>query len=229
MSTALGDGVWWLDLGSVNAYLVDDDGVVTLIDAGTPWRGSDLIDGIVDAEFTLSALDRVLVTHYDLDHVGGLSRLEGLDVTVYTGTGEASLVAGDRSPGWDSHKTALQSVSRFLHSAPDVDVVGLADGESVGSFTVYDTPGHTSGHVAFVSEALDAAFLGDLVRESDGEFEPSPWVLSEDVAAVRESIRSLVERAPPFEIAGVGHGVPFREGGSERLAELAGALPRTTG
>jgi glyoxylase-like metal-dependent hydrolase (beta-lactamase superfamily II) len=226
MVSELGDGVWWIDLGSVNAYLVDDD-VLTLIDAGLPWHSGEIVDAIVEAGFTLSDLDRALVTHYDADHVGGLERLEGLGASVYAGTESAPLVAGRRSPGWDSHKAITQSVARLFYSDTDVEVMGLADGESIGSFTVYDTPGHTSGHVAYVSEKHDAAFLGDLVRESDGALEPSPWYLSEDVTAVRESIRSFADRAPEFETAVVGHGVPFRERGSQRLSDLAETLPST--
>jgi glyoxylase-like metal-dependent hydrolase (beta-lactamase superfamily II) len=227
MVTALGESVWWIDLGIVNAYLVDDDGVLTLIDAGMPWHSGDIVDGIVEAGFTLSDLDRALLTHYDFDHVGALERLKGLGATVYAGAEEAPLITGRRSPGWRSRKKLSQSVAGLFHSGTDVEVLGLTDGESVGSFTVYDTPGHTDGHVVYVSEDHDAAFLGDLVRESDGELVASPWYVSEDVARVRESIRSFVERAPDFEIAAMGHGVPFRRDGDERLADLAGTLQRT--
>ena len=58
----------------------------------------------------------------------------------------------------------------------------LEDGNTVGSFTVYDTD------------------------------------------AVERGIRSLVERAPPFETAGIGHGTPFTSDGSERLAAVAERL-----
>jgi glyoxylase-like metal-dependent hydrolase (beta-lactamase superfamily II) len=94
----------------------------------------------------------------------------------------------------------------------------------MGSFTASHTPGHTPGHTAFVSEALSAAFVGDLVFEGDGELSASPWLLSTDTDAARESVRELAERAPDVEILGMGHGVPFVRDGGERLAELADAL-----
>jgi glyoxylase-like metal-dependent hydrolase (beta-lactamase superfamily II) len=166
----------------------------------------------------------VLVTHFDVDHVGGLDRLAGLDVAVHAGQGDAALVAGRESPPLLSRKGALQRALGVFRSNPRVEVAPLADGETVGGFTVYETPGHTPGHVVYVNERVEAAFLGDLVRETDGRLEPSPWVLSDDVDRVRESVRELSERAPPFEMAAMGHGVPFERDGKDRLDELAATL-----
>lgn len=224
MPTRLGDDAWWIDLRGVNAYLVDDGGALTLVDAGTPWQGGDVVDAIVEAGFVLGDLDRVLVTHYDLDHVGGLARLDGLDVTIYAGRGDAPLVSGREAPPFSVPKGAFQRLVGPLITPPKNDVVGLADGDEVGSFTVYETPGHTPGHVAYVSERLGVAFLGDLVGESDGRLAASPWFMSDDAARVRDSVRRFVADAPDFEVAAVGHGVPFERGGRTRLEDLAARL-----
>jgi len=223
MVTALGSDVWWIDLGGVNAYLVDDD-PLTLIDAGLPWQGGDVIEAVSAAGFSPSDLERILITHYDVDHVGGLGRLDAYGIEVYAGLGDAPLVAGDASPGFGSRKSAFQTLAGAFATDPRVPVTSLTDGESIGSFTVYETPGHTSGHVAYVSEDRDAAFVGDLVRESDGSLSPSPWVISEDTGQVRESIRSLADRMADVEILGFGHGVPFEGNGTERLRTLASSL-----
>jgi glyoxylase-like metal-dependent hydrolase (beta-lactamase superfamily II) len=97
----------------------------------------------------------------------------------------------------------------------------IADGEQVGSFTAYHTPGHTPGHTAFVSEEQSAGLLGDLVFEGDGTLAASPWLVSYDTAQVEKSVRSLAERVPAFGALGMGHGVPFVRDGDERLADLA--------
>lgn len=224
MLTKLREGVWWLDFRGVNAYLVDDDGVVTLVDAGPPWQAGAVLDGLVQAGFTLTDLERVLVTHFDVDHVAGLSRLGGLDVSVYASRNDAPLVAGERSPDTRTLKGKTQAVMSLAVGDSPAPVQVVEDGDTVGSFTVYETPGHTPGHVAYVSESLEAGFLGDLVVESDGRFELSPWYLSADTEAVRASIRSLSERSPAFEVAGPGHGIPFERGGKARLDELAGRI-----
>lgn len=224
MVTQLRDGVWWIDLGGVNAYLVDDDGDLTLVDAGLPWHGGEVVDAIVEAGFVLGDLDRVLLTHYDLDHVGGLSRLDGLDVRIYAGQSDAPLVTGRTAPRFEFPKGLTQRLMGPLYSPPGNEVVPTTDGEAIGSFTPYETPGHTDGHVVYVSEALETAFLGDLVLESDGDFAPSPWYLSTDTDQVRESIHRLAADAPDFDVAAIGHGVPFDHAGSDRLNDLAGRI-----
>jgi len=224
MVTALADDIWWYDLTGVNATLVDDGGTLTLLDAGLPWHGNKLIAGLSDAGYELRDLDRILLTHFDLDHVGGLSAFDGLDVTIYVGERDAPLVTGEEAPPLGNHKGAFQRLVSPLRNVPDNDVVPLADGDTVGSFTAYHTPGHTPGHVCYVSESLSLGLLGDLVREDGGRFEPSPWLLSYDTEAVGQSITDFAERAPDFDIAVPGHGVPFEENGSERLDRLAATM-----
>lgn len=224
MATELADGIWWFDLRGVNAYLVEDDGTTTLVDSGTPFARRKLLRELDRAGYSPADIDRVLVTHYDLDHVGGLGRLQWLDATVYAGAPDAPLVAGDRAPDWRNHKGLFQRVTRPLLSSPAGHVDPVDDGDTVGSFTVYHTPGHTPGHVCYVSEDRSVGLLGDLVRESDGRLEASPWVLSYDTEQVRRSIERVAEEAPDFAVAGMGHGVPFRENGRERLRELAERL-----
>lgn len=231
MVTALADGVWWYDLGGVNAYLIDEEiatggeaSGVTLIDAGMPWHGTRLIGGIADAGYELADVDRILLTHYDLDHVGGLADLDGLDATIHVGRADADLVTRKGRPPWDNHKGLFQRVTGPLVSPPSNAVETVADGDTLGSFTVYETPGHTPGHVAYVSEAASVGMLGDLVRESDGALDASPWFISYDTDAVATSIRDLSERAPAFDVLGIGHGRPFQRGGSDRLTHLAATI-----
>lgn len=224
MVTELVDGLWWYDFDGVNAYLVDDGGTITLVDSGMPTDRRQLIIGLDEAGYDPGDVERVLLTHYDFDHVGGVGRLDWLDTTVYAGSLDRPLITGADKPSIRSRKGAVQRLTAPFLSEPSADVEAVEDGDTVGSFTVYHTPGHTRGHVCYVSEALSVGFLGDLVRERDGRLEPSPWVLSEDRTQVEESIRRLAEVAPDFEVAAMGHGVPFVEGGSELLADLAERL-----
>jgi glyoxylase-like metal-dependent hydrolase (beta-lactamase superfamily II) len=224
MVTALGDDVWWYDLRGVNAFLVEEGESLTLVDAGNPWDARNLIVGINEAGYSLQDVDNVLLTHYDFDHVGGLSRLHGLDATIYIGADDAPLFTGEERPDWRNRKGAFQLLVSPFVTDPAIPVEPVTDGDEVGSFTAYHTPGHTPGHVAWISEDLDVAFLGDLVREVEGELGASPWVISYDKEQVEASIRDLAQRASEFEIAGMGHGVPFRQHGSERLQRLADSL-----
>ena len=224
MATQLTDDVWQFALRGVNAYLVFDD-VPTLVDAGTPLDGSAIQNGLDSAGVEVSDIERVLLTHYDLDHIGALAGLTPeLDATVHAGPFDADILTNRRSPPVTNHKGAFQRLASVFTTHPSLDVAAVDDGEEVGTFTAYHTPGHTPGHVAYVSTELDVGLLGDLVAESDGALEASGWAMSYDTAQVRESIRRLATDAPPFEVACMGHGTPLRNGGSDALEALAQRL-----
>jgi glyoxylase-like metal-dependent hydrolase (beta-lactamase superfamily II) len=198
--------------------------MLTLVDAGTPLHGNRLVGGLSDAGYEFRDLDRILVTHFDLDHVGALSAFDGLDIPIYVGAADADFVTGERSPPLSNHKGAFQRLVGPFIDAPDNEVVPVADGETIGSFTAYHTPGHTPGHVSYVSEELSLALLGDLVRESNGAFGRIPWPLCYDSEKATQSITGFLARTPAFEVAGPGHGLPFVASGRERLAELSATL-----
>jgi len=93
----------------------------------------------------------------------------------------------------------------------------VADRDTVGGFEAYHTPGHTPGHTAFVHESQSVAMVGDLVRESNGNFEVPPWALNYDTELATDSLRSFTERAPDCAVVCQGHGTPATEHGSARL------------
>jgi glyoxylase-like metal-dependent hydrolase (beta-lactamase superfamily II) len=222
MATELVDGVWHLDLGVVNAYLVEDGDELVLFDAGTPRSAGRIEDGLATAGYVPSDVDRVIVTHYDLDHVGALAKLSGLSAPVAMGEPDASHLAGEQSPPPWNHKGAFQRIAGLFLSRPELPIERVEDGDSVGTFTAYHTPGHTPGHLAYVSEERGVAVLGDLVSESDGRLQPSPWAISYDTGEVADSIRELARRAPAFAVGCPGHGDPIAERASDHLRGLAG-------
>jgi len=227
MVTRLVGDVWWFDLQGVNAYLVSDDGY-TLVDAGMPWHRRRLARGIETVAGSLSAVDRVLVTHFDFDHVGGLT-LEGLDATVHVGVDDEAYLSGRRRPDWRTRKGALQQLTGLVRRVPDLPVETLEDGDTVGGFEAYHTPGHTPGHTSFVHEGLSAAFTGDLVRERDGAFELPPRFLNADNDRAGASVAEFTRRAPGCEVACPGHGSPVVTGGSDKLAACAARLGDRSG
>lgn len=221
MATELTPDLWRLHLRGVNAYLVDDD-AVTLVDAGTPWDTATIRTELAEAGVAVRDIDRVLLTHYDLDHVGTLASLAPtLEATVYGGRFDLELLTGRRAPPWRNRKGALQRAAGLLLDRPSLECKALPDGVSIGSFTAFHTPGHTPGHIAYVSEALEVALLGDLVQVSNGELEASGWLVSYDLPSVRESIARLAAEAPAFEIACAGHGEPLLTNGDDALETVA--------
>ena len=212
--------VGWPEPVGANAYLVDD-GEVTLVDAGLPVPRRSLSAELAAAGYDPGDIDRVLLTHYDVDHVGGLARL-GVDTPVYLGAADARLVRGEWSPPLVHHKGLFHRAIRRLYSLEGLDVRPVEDGDAVGGFRAVHTPGHNPGHTVFLHEASGAALLGDLVWASDGRFVAPPWLDSYDTAMIRDSITRVAGES--FEHACVGHGRPVGPGAGAVLRELAAEL-----
>lgn len=221
MGSKLREQVWWIDLVGVNAYLVDDGGTITLVDAGSPWDRRKVQRAITEVAGSVSAVDRILLTHYDIDHVGTLGRLEALDAPIYVGRADQPYLTGEKKPSWRIQKEAFQRAVDWLRKPPSLPVKPVDDGDEIGSFTAYHAPGHTPGHTVFVSEALSVGFLGDLVRESGGKYVVPPRVICHDYEQIKRDILRLAEELPEFEAGCQGHGVPFKEHGWDRLVECA--------
>jgi glyoxylase-like metal-dependent hydrolase (beta-lactamase superfamily II) len=254
MADELAEGVWLLDLGLVpplatNGFLIDDarrevpstdaetadggdesatDGTasdVTLIDTGLFWNLNSLREELAAAGYAVADIDRVLLTHYDLDHTGGLRDIAAeLSGPVYIGEADGRLVAGENQPNAFHHKGLFHRIVRRLFPLPDTaEVRHVRNGDGIGRFTAYHTPGHNPGHTVYVHDS-GVAFLGDLVWEEEGELTPPFWLDSYDMRDVRESIRRFADGAPTFEVACMGHGTPLTSGGSDALERLVAKL-----
>ncbi|MFD1600900.1 MBL fold metallo-hydrolase [Halobellus rarus] len=165
----------------------------TLVDAGF----EDTVDVVAAALDSLGITpERIVITHGDPDHVGGLAGLvERFDLEAWVPEGVDVDVAVDH---------------RF------------ADGDQVGQFTAVHVPGHTDAHHALVDEATGVAVLGDALFGSDARGLPAGhFVLptahySADVAVADESLARLLDYE--FEIGLVYHGSSVTEGASEKIA-----------
>lgn len=206
-----------IDLRGVNAYLVEAESLV-LVDAGWPWSASSVRKVVEETGHALAEVDKVLVTHYDLDHVGGLGRLgrSGLDAPVYLSEPDASFLDGKSKPPLRNRKGAFQRLVGVGIRKPPLPIERVKDGDQVAGFEVCATPGHTPGHVAYLSD--EDAFVGDAVRENKGALELPPSFMSYDFEKARRSVETLAKRFDG-EKAYVGHGNPVRSA-SEKLREI---------
>lgn len=234
----LREDLWLLELGwhaplGSNAYLIDDGidpetgdrttGDVTLIDTGYRYNRRSLPSELETVGYAPSDIDRVLLTHYDLDHTWGLNSVS-FDCPVYLGEKDIALVQGEWEPPIAHHKGLFHRLARRWFSLPsDIDLRSVSDEQRIGRFTAYHTPGHNPGHTAYVHDA-GIAFLGDLLWNTDGELTTPFWGDSYDMRQLRESVKDFTERCPPFDAVCIGHGTPFTDRGYERLQALAEQL-----
>lgn len=164
-------------LGSslVNSYLVEEAGLVTVIDAGLPGYWGGLPAELAAMGRSLDDVRAVVLTHGDTDHVGFAERLRReRGVPVYVHALDAGRARGEvKKPasGWGPVKIGplvgflLYSGRRGgLRTPPVAEVVTFDDGATLdvpGAPCVIHLPGHTPGSAALHVPGLRAVFMGD--------------------------------------------------------------------
>ncbi len=82
-------GMWSV---SSNVTLVQDDGVILLVDLGAPDRQPEIIDALHRRELVPDDIDAVLLTHVHIDHVGSLSLFQHTRIILPEGVLQGSVL-----------------------------------------------------------------------------------------------------------------------------------------
>jgi glyoxylase-like metal-dependent hydrolase (beta-lactamase superfamily II) len=135
----------------------------------------------------------ILVTHTDVDHIGGVAALaEGTQTEVWAPAGEVeALRAGEPRGGMS---VAAHDPAHTVAGGDAIAVAGL-------EFDVVDVPGHSAGHVAFHHDGH--LFSGDLLFAGSVGRVDLP---GGDWETLLASVRALLDRFPPETIVYPGHG-----------------------
>jgi glyoxylase-like metal-dependent hydrolase (beta-lactamase superfamily II) len=143
--------------GFVNAYLVQEDDGLTLIDAMLP-RSTKAI--LAAAQAAGSPIVRIALTHAHSDHIGSLDALaaELPDAEVIISTRDARFLAKDMTLDPDEPQAKLRGGYPGAATRPTRTV---EPGERIGSLEVIASPGHTPGHVSFFDHRDGTLITGD--------------------------------------------------------------------
>ena len=229
------DGVVRLGTELVNWYLVEDEGRVTIVDAGTPKYRPQLDRGLALLGRRPVDVAAVLLTHGHSDHIGFAEPVRTelhVPVLVHrdderltttgkrSGRNEASMLPYLRyghawkllghllSSGFPKH---VQEVTTFEDNA-EVDVPGAP--------RAIRTPGHTTGHASFWLESRGVLVMGDLLCTRNPltgargpQLMPTAFNLSNTtILDSLSKVESLDARVLLF-----GHGEPWTEGAGEAV------------
>jgi glyoxylase-like metal-dependent hydrolase (beta-lactamase superfamily II) len=228
---------------TVYPVLITDGNEAVIVDTGYPGRLADLQQGIADAGVDIAQISKVIMTHQDIDHVGGLPAL--LDqvrvhrsVEVLAHPLEKPYIQGEKRliKVTDEALAKIDAVlppgtpeefkNRFkalLLSPPSAQVNRtITDGERLhicGGIIVIETPGHTPGHISLYHEPSRTLIAADAIVIMDGVLQPS---LPHTCVDYSQAVRSL-ERFADYAIDQVicYHGGVYSTDVNRRIAELA--------
>jgi glyoxylase-like metal-dependent hydrolase (beta-lactamase superfamily II) len=216
-------GVHIVPMGTSNAYLIEGDDGLTLVDAGFPGKEAAVFAAIRGLGGSLGQLKHLIFTHGHPDHIGSAAAivretgartyLHPLDIPMVESGGPFRPLKG--APG------LLRPVlcRLFFHPNERVDPVTidepLTDGELLpvaGGIEVIHTPGHCAGQVALLWRTGRVLFAGDVASNIMGLGDPLGF---ENLEEGRASQRKLAGFS--FDAAGFGHGQPIARDASKRF------------
>ena len=160
--------------------LNDDDGNLVLVDCGDPGLTEKLLDNMREQGLSPQRLTHVILTHHDLDHMGGLSRLTELvpQIQVLASPAQAPYIRGQfrwlRLQEEDRRYLALPMAERskfprerawqYVQFLPArVDRL-ISDGQALpfcGGCHILETPWHMPGHISLYFPGEKALVPGD--------------------------------------------------------------------
>lgn len=213
---------------TMNVYLIEDDGGVTVFDAGI----KDMAGAILAAAARLGGIKRVVLGHADCDHRGAAP---GLGAPVYCHADDrAAAESSDYTrPYWDVSKLGPHGRVLLTRLFPvwDGGAVAIAgtvsEGDEIAGFRVIHLPGHAPGMIGLFRERDRLALVSDAFYTLDpqtGRKQPAHVphpAFNADTEQARASLRKLAALRP--SAAWAGHADPVSTEVAFQLESAASA------
>ena len=219
-------GVYQISLGFVNAFLLESDDGLILIDTGIPGSADKILGAISALGKQPADIHQILVTHLHADHTGNLAALKrATGAPIYMHPLDAALVrkgiAGRPMTPAPGLMPRLMHTMMSFRGAPVVEAVEtdheVNEGDVLplaGGIQVITTPGHSAGQVAFLwPHNGGVLFAGDVAGNMSNKLSIS--IVYEDMPLGIKSLKKLA--GMHFETAIFGHGGPIVSGASEQF------------
>ena len=238
VGSEVADRVYRFEAQGVNWYLVEDDGELTVVDAGLPDHWQLLQEGLDELGFDLDDIEALILTHADGDHTGFAERLRSHGVPIWIHVDEYDdALAGGRDPELKPLKYLWRPAffrffltlmrSGFMSVEEITEAKTFEDDEELdvpGSPTAVHVPGHTVGQTAFWVPNRRVLFSGDSLITIDLKTGKGcePKVVEVTDADTDQAKRSTQRLAAYDDVTLLpGHGQPWTGDLSDTLATEA--------
>ena len=224
-------GVYIVPMGFANAFLIEGDNGLTLIDAGFAGKELAVFGAIRGLGRSPNQLKHLVFTHAHPDHIGSAAAIvrgtgartymHPLDIPIAESGGPFRPIRA--APG------LLRQVmcNLFFHPDERLEPVTidqpLTPGETLpiaGGIEVIHVPGHCAGQVALLWRPGRMLFAADVCTNIMGLGDPVGF---ENLEEGRVSQRKLASLS--FDAAGFGHGKPVARNASTRFRNKYGEHP----
>jgi glyoxylase-like metal-dependent hydrolase (beta-lactamase superfamily II) len=219
------EGVHVVPMGMANAFLIDGDDGLTLIDAGFPGKEATVFGAISGLGRSPDQLKHLIFTHGHPDHIGSAAAIvretgartfmHPLDIPIAESGGPFRPMRA--APG------LLRRAMCNLFFRPDERVEPVAIDQPLtagnilpiaGGLEVIHTPGHCAGQVALLWRPGRMLFAGDVYMNLMGLGDPVGFENLNDGRVSQRKLASL-----SFDAAGFGHGAPIARDASTRFRD----------
>jgi glyoxylase-like metal-dependent hydrolase (beta-lactamase superfamily II) len=208
-------GVHVVPMGFANAFLIESDDGLTLIDAGYPDKEGAVFGAIRALGRSPDQLKHLIFTHAHPDHIGSAAAivrktgartyLHPLDIPLAESGGPfRPLIAAPSLSRRVMCKLLFHPEERVEPVAIDQPLTAGGILPIAGAFEVVHTPGHCAGHVALLWRPGRMLFAGDVCMNLMGLGDPVGFENLEEGRASQRKLASL-----SFDAVGFGHGEPI--------------------
>ena len=217
------DGVHIVPMGFANAFLVEGDDGLTLIDAGFPHKEAAVFAAIRELGRSSDQLKHLIFTHGHPDHIGSAAaivRETGARTYMHPLDIPMAESGGPFRPMKPAPGLVGQVLCRlFFNPEGRMEPVAidqpLTAGDTLpiaGGIEVIHAPGHCAGQVALLWHPGRMLFAGDVGTNLMGLGDPVGFENLEDGRASQRKLADL-----SFDAAGFGHGKPIPRDASARF------------
>jgi len=243
----IADGVKMMELSmnmggiqsSIHPTLIWDDNNVILVDAGLPGGLPDIKEEMNKTGVSFDKLDKIIITHQDMDHIGGLPDIlsesdheikvlaHEEDKPYIQGEKRLNKITPERREQLEKQLKSMpeeqrNAMQKLFQNPPTAKVDETLKDEVelpyCGGIRIIHTPGHTPGHIVLYLKQSKILIAGDLLNIIDGELVgPNP----QHTPNMDSALKSL-QKLTQYDIEKVitYHGGLYTENPNQKIAEL---------